>query len=249
MLRALVAALVVLGLVLPAAPARATQCRAIAGGTPALAAIDAETRLAWLDRRIAVGAARARIWAWTWGVAYSAVTVTELALLPIEHTTGDKAQNIVGASASFIGVMAGVLLPLKVMHDQRWWKRHYAAHRGDDPCALVATAEQLLLRDADSEAFGVGPLVHVGNFAINVAAGLVLGLGYGKWGAFGYTTLVGIGVGEVQAATQPTDVVEDLRLYRAGELDARPRPPRLSNLALAPIVRPDGGGVSLLLRF
>ena len=231
-----------------ARPAEATRCRAIAGGSPALAAIDAETRLAWLDRRLAADAARARIWAVTWGVAYGTITVVQLALLPTADTTGERAEKIVGATASFIGVLAGVALPLKVMGDQRWWARHLRGAPADaDPCALLNTAELLLVRDAESEAFGVGPLVHVGNFAINIAAGLVLGLGYGRWGAFGYSTLVGIVVGEVQASTQPTDVVEDLRLYRAGELTAR-HPVRLG-VALAPMLQPGGGGAMVTLRW
>jgi hypothetical protein len=229
-----------------AAPARATQCRAIEGGSPTLAAIDAETRLRWLDRRLAVDATRARIWAITWGMAYGSIVIGELALLPTSNNTGDQAEKIVGASSAFIGVMAGAVLPLKIMRDQTWWEKHYARSRGEDPCALLNTLELVFIRDAESEAFGVGPLVHVGNFAINIAAGLVLGLGYGRWAAFGYTSLVGIGVGEVQAITQPTDAIEDLRMYRRGELEPRRSTPRLG-YALAPIIRPDGGGAMLSL--
>jgi hypothetical protein len=242
----LLAAVQLLAATLGAAPARATQCRAIDGGSPALAALDAETRLRWLDRRITEDAARARIWAILWGVAYGGLTVGQLALYPTANNTGERAEKIVGASASFIGVMAGAILPLKIMGDQTWWKKHYARSQGDDPCALLNTLELLFIRDAESEAFGVGPLVHVGNFAINIAAGLILGLGYDRWGAFGYTTLVGIGVGEIQAITQPTDAVEDLRAYRRGELDPGPRSPRLG-YALAPMLRPDGGGAMFTL--
>lgn len=229
-------------------PARAgaTQCRAMAGASPALAAIDAETRLAWLDHRLAVDAKRARIWAITWGMAYGTITIGELALIRSASDTGSRAEKVVGASAAFIGVLAGAALPLKVMRDQTWWEHHYALQRGkEDPCALVNTAELLLARDAESEAFGVGPLVHVGNFVINIAAGLVLGLGYNRWAAFGYTAIVGIAVGEVQASSQPTDVIEDLRLYRNGELDGRARPPHLGAWALSPIIRPDGLGGAL----
>jgi hypothetical protein len=229
--------------------AAATHCRVIDGGTPALGAIDAETRLAWIDRRLADDATRARIWAWAWGLTYSSITVVEasLALQP-DLSAADRAQDLVGAGASFIGVMAGVVLPLKIMGDQRWWQKHLARSRGEDVCSLLNTAELLLVRDAESEAFGVGPLVHIGNFAINIAAGLVLGLGYDKWGAFLYTTLVGIAVGEVQAATQPTDAVEDLRLYRAGQLEPGRSTPRLG-LAMAPLVFHGGGGASLMLRW
>lgn len=229
--------------------AGATQCRAIDGGTPALAAIDAETRLAWLDQHLASGAARARIWAWTWRAAYSGVVIVETSLAATTNNDSDRVSDIVGASSAFIGVAANVILPLKVMHDQSWWQRHYAAHRDDDVCALVNTAELLFIRDAESEAFGVGPLVHVGNFLINIAGGLVIGyVDNGRWAPFAYTSLVGIAVGEIQAATQPTDVVEDLRLYRAGVLAPRPNPPRLG-LAMAPLLLHDGGGASVTLRW
>src|SRR5438270_252384 len=58
----------------------------------------------------------------------------------------------------------------------------------------------------------------------------------------------GITVGEVQVATQPTDAVEDLRLYRAGQLDMVVSKPRLG-LAMAPIILRDGGGAALTLRW
>ena len=232
-----------------AAPAGAVECGVIAGGTPALGAIDAETRLRWLDQHLASGAARARIWAWTWRAAYAGTTLGEIGLALLDnHDTGKRAADIVGATSAFIGVAANVILPLKVMGDQRWWAKHYASARGDDVCALVNTAELLFIRDAESEEFGVGPLVHIGNFVINVAGGLVLGLGYDRWPAFAYTSLVGIIVGEIQVATQPTDVVEDLRLYRAGQLAAQPNRPRLG-LAMAPLLLRDGGGASVTLRW
>jgi hypothetical protein len=232
----------------PAVAGADTHCRAIDGGNDALAAIDAHTRLAWLDARITSGAARARIWAWTWRAGYTAIVIGEAALAATSHQADDRAADIVGASSSAIGVLANVILPLKIMGDQRWWARHYAANHDDDVCSLLNTLELVFIRDAESEAFGVGPLVHVGNFAINIAGGLILGFGWNRWSAFAYTSLVGIAVGEIQAITQPTDAIEDLRLYRRGELDPRPNPPRLG-VAFAPLVLHDGGGASLILRW
>jgi hypothetical protein len=231
---------------LVAGRAGAYQCRAIDGGTPQLASLDAGVRLRWLDQRLAADAARARIWAWTWRAAYTGITIGEVILALTATDTETRAADIVGATSSFIGVAANMILPLKIMGDQRWWQKHYARSRGDDPCALVNTAELLLIRGADSEAFGVGPLVHIGNFLINIAGGLVLGLGYGRWSAFAYTSIVGIAVGEIQVATQPTDAVEDLRLYRTGQLDMAVSKPRLG-LAMAPIILRDGGGAALTL--
>lgn len=236
---------------LAASRAVAGQCRVIAGGTAALGAYDAEVRLRWLDSRLAADAARARIWAWTWRATYAGVTIVETTLAATTNNDSDRVADIVGASSAFIGVAANLILPLKIIGDQRWWKKHYArsASLGNgDPCALVNTAELLLVRGAESEAFGVSPVVHVGNFLINIAGGLILGLGYNRWGAFAYTSLVGIFVGEVQVATQPTDAVEDLRLYRAGQLDTATSKPRLG-LAMAPMILRDGGGAALTLRW
>jgi hypothetical protein len=131
------------------------------------------------------------------------------------------------------------------MGDQRWWAKHFATSH-DDVCSLLNTVEQLFIRGAVSEAFGVGPLTHIGTFVINIAGGLILGLGWNRWANFAYSSLVGIGVGEIQIATQPTDLIEDLRLYRAGQLSERPNPPRLG-VALAPMPLRDGAGASLVL--
>jgi hypothetical protein len=229
------------------ARASATQCRAIAGGSEALANIDAETRLHWLDRRLAEDATRARIWAITWNMAFGTVVVVQLAVLPITDGTGARAERIVAATTAGIGVLAGAALPLKIMGDQRWWEKHLALSHGEDPCALLNTAELLLLRGAESEEFGISPIVHFGNFAINIAAGLFMGLGYDRWNFFAYSTIVGIVVGELQIATQPTDAIEDLRLYRAGEL-TKSHPPRMSIIA-APIIRSDGGGALFGIHF
>jgi hypothetical protein len=243
-------ALLVVVQLLAAGRAGAQQhCRSIAGGTPTLEAIDAETRLRWLDQHLASGAARARIWAWTWRAAYSGVVIVESSLAATTNNDSDRVADIVGASSAFIGVAANVILPLKIMGDQSWWAKHYARSHGDDVCSLLNTAELLFVRGAESEAFGVGPLVHVGNFLINIAGGLVIGyVDNGRWAPFLYTSIVGIAVGEIQVATQPTDVVEDLRLYRAGQLAARPNPPRLG-IAMAPLMLRDGGGASVTLRW
>ena len=96
-------------------------------------------------------------------------------------------------------------------------------------CSLVAEAERLLLRDAASEEFGRGPLVHVGNFALNLGLGLLIALGFGHGVVAAISTIVGIVVGEIQVATQPTGAVALLQRYRAGDL-TRPSslPPALT---------------------
>lgn len=213
--------LVLSSLLLLATPAQATQCRAIEGGSSALESIDAETRLAWLDRRLRIDGQHDLLWAALWGSAYGALTVGQLALWPTATNTQERAEKIVGPAASLVGTLSVIILPPKAIADARWWARHYAASPNEDKCSLINTAEQLLLRDAADDEFGVGPLVHLGNFIINIGAGLILGLGYHDWQAWGYTTIVGIAVGEVQTATRPNESLEDLKRYRRGELDVQ----------------------------
>ncbi|HEX4456462.1 MAG TPA: hypothetical protein VIA18_00750 [Polyangia bacterium] len=212
----------VLSSLLAATSAQATQCRAVDGGSAALEGIDAETRLAWLDRRLRIDGQHDLLWSALWGSAYGALTVGQLALWPTSNNTSDRAEKIVGASASMIGTLSTVILPPKAIADGRWWARHYPALVGrENPCAILNIAEQLLVRDAADDVFGEGPLVHIGNFIINGAAGLILGLGYNDWKAWGYTTIVGIVVGEIQNSTRPSESLEDLRRYRRGELDEK----------------------------
>ena len=133
-------------------------------------------------------------------------------------------------AGSAIGVAALAFLPLKVMADQSDLEQLLQApHPGRDACSLVAEAERLLLRDAASEEFGRGPLVHVGNFALNLGLGLLIALGFGHGVVAAISTIVGIVVGEIQVATQPTGAVALLQRYRAGDL-TRPSslPPALT---------------------
>ncbi len=244
------AVLAVLGLTLVSLPtvARATQCRAIAGGSPALAGIDAETRLRWLDRRLALDARNARIWSGLWGTAYGGVSVVEASLVATTNDTGKRAEYVVGAVASFIGFAAIVIMPPSIERDQSWWRKHEArAAPGTDPCALLNTAELVLTRAAASEEFGRGPLVHLGNFIINIAAGLVLGLGYDRWAPFAYQSIVGIAVGEVQVITQPIGSINALQEYKAGQLGAEPRA-RL-HFTVVPWAQRDGVGAQLAFAF
>jgi hypothetical protein len=237
-------------LLLFAPRARATECRAVDGGTPALALIPAEKRIEWIDHRLRHEAHNARLWSGLWGAGYGAITVGQAILATQQSDTGQRAENIVGAAASFIGVMAVVILPPSVERDQSWWEKHKRLIPPNaDPCATLATAEHLLVRAADSEEFGIGPLVHIGNFAVNIAAGLVLGIGFNRWPAFAYVGLVGIAVGEVQVITQPTGSIADLRRYKNGDLgDGKQAASRL-RWSVAPWAHRDGGGASFALTF
>jgi len=233
-----------LAVALTTGDARAAGCAAIAGGSTSLERIDAGERLRFVRERLRVDARDARIWAWTWAGIYSALTVGNLALLAA-HDQDQRRDDYLGAAASFVGLAVLLVSPLKVMRDQRWLERRLArAPAGVDPCALLADAERLLIRDAAAEAFGKGPLVHAGAFIFNLGLGLVLGAGFGHWNSAAITSLVGIAISEIQIVSQPNGALRTLQRYRRANLGppARWRP---YHLGLAPIAGPDHIGLMI----
>ena len=239
-----------MSLLLLCGPARAeVHCRPIEGGSQRLGTIDAEERLNYLRVRLGAGARKARTWTAIWATLYSGIVITEGVWALASTTRDDRIDHGVGAGAAFIGVAVIGILPLKVMGDQRWLERRLKrAHPDEDRCALLADAERLLLRGADGEAFGRGPLVHVGNLLFNAGLGILLGVGFGHWNQAAITALSGVVVGEVQALSQPHDEVTTLARYRQGSFgpyEGKPPPAWL----LVPTAARDRVGLQLALQF
>jgi hypothetical protein len=216
---------------------------------PWLERIDARDRLRFLDREMAHAAYRARFWAWSWAGIYSALTVGSAILTATASDESGRIDNGIGTAASFVGLAVLIVKPLDIMRDQRWLERRLRLARPDeDTCALLADAERLLIRDAASEAFGSGPLVHVGTFGFNIALVLLLGVGFGHWNAAVSTGVTGIAVGEIQALTQPTDAVRLLRDYRRGWVKRYPPKPATTWMVV-PTAGRDHYGLSFALSF
>ncbi len=121
-----------------------------------------------------------------------------------------------------LGLAVIGIMPPAVLRDQPRLARIVERSRFEsDRCALVAAAEHILLRDAASEAFGRGPLVHVGGIAFNLGLGIFLGAGFGHWSTGGIVALTGIAAAELQAATVRTRIGETLApVSQRGQLDA-----------------------------
>jgi hypothetical protein len=236
-----------LAILLAASQARATDCKLIEGGSPELAAISAEERLAWLDRRLELDGKDALIWSSLWGSAFVGVTIVQAGLWPTSRTHVDRVEKVVGMTAAGIGVVSILALPPHAIADARWWRRYRRLHAKEDVCSLLNVAEQLMTRDAADDEFGTGPLVHIGNFVLNVTAGLILGLGYNDWKAFAYSTVVGIAVGELQTATRPAESREDLDRYRRGHFSIRET--SRVHWGITPMLPPKGGGLLFGLHF
>jgi hypothetical protein len=233
------------------------HCRAIDGGAPELAAVDARVRLQFIDDGLRAGARRARIWSWSWLTLYTTLTATYGGLAIAAASRDSKIDYWIATGSSAIGVLTLAAMPLAVKADQRRLSRLLANPppnaEGQDPCVLLAQAEAYLVRDAASEAFGVSPLVHAGSFVFNAGIAILLGAGFGHWDTAAITGAIGIVVGEAEILSQPTDVVDLLAVYRTGRLVTPTTGSRASRRILgwsaAPLVAKDRVGLTVGFAF
>ncbi|HEY7372022.1 MAG TPA: hypothetical protein VIF57_07560 [Polyangia bacterium] len=201
----------------------ADRCPPGAGGGAALAEIDPELRLRFIDERLALTAHRAQVWTWGWGIGIGVATIGNL--IPLAFVAPeDRVDWYVGAATTVVGIVPLLIAPLDVVGDARALRVRLAA-RGpsDDVCVLLADAEARLVRDAKNQADGQRWWLHVGNVALNTGVGLFLALGYHHWAAGAFNAILGSAIGEAIILTQPTSSIGDLQAYRAGALGPPPR--------------------------
>lgn len=200
----------VLALLAPAAARAQVRCPDEA---PALAPFPVEQRIAFLRGRLHAEQGPALAWTWTFGAVNAALTAGQLAGAAIVPRGPERAILLAGAATSALGVAQIVLAPIAPTD------RDLAAG-GGDLCADLRRLEDALRRGARNERLGTGPAAQVGNLAINAGFGIATGLVGHKAGSGLLTFALGWALGELQILTEPTGLIEGLRRYRAGELDA-----------------------------
>jgi hypothetical protein len=226
---------------------QAGECPLISGGTARLSEIDAGERLQFIRQRLAREAPRARTWTTAWAVGYGLLTGAQLALVPFFDDEGMQADLVVGAGSSAIGLAALLVVPLEVIDDQAGLEADLNDPRtGPGQCAQLARAENLLIRDAVSEADGVSWLMHGANGVLALGVGLVLGLGFDRWESGAINAAASFAIGEVMILTQPNQLTEDLNRYRQGDLSAGETG---AAWFLMPLLASAGGGLQLLVTF
>jgi hypothetical protein len=197
------AALAALGVLL-AAPvvARAQSCT------------DAGERLTFVRERIAADARSARIWAWSWGLGYTALAVGQAGLALTRNDPGERAELFVGAGKSALGLVPLLFAPVPALRDAGIIDGYLAGTpAGDERCTLLPEAELMLRRSADDEAFARSWLAHTLTVAVNAGGLLIVGVGYHRLGTGIVGALVGTAVGEVQIFTRPTGALRGRRGY------------------------------------
>jgi hypothetical protein len=209
-LASLPAALALFVVMSPATSSAASPalCPATTPATPDTAA-RAAARVQEIALALRSEAQYARRWTWGWGIGYAALTVGQAAPLPFVADPGLRADLAVGAATSAIGLATLAVMPPEVLTSSATLDRELGAGAlNADPCRLLERAETLLARAADDEAMATGPLMHAANAALNIVAGLVLGLGYDRWASGAITAASGIAIGEVMILTAPTALID-----------------------------------------
>ena len=197
-------------------PAAAERCPVPAGAAEALAEQSATQRWHQIERAVTAEARSARHWLLGWGIAHGALLGGSLALIPLDDRSA-RPDHVVGAAASAVGLVATQLGRHGALAATRELEGLPA-----DGCAAVASAEATLARLADDDRLSTAWFVHVANVGFNVGMGLILGLGYDRWGPAALQMAGGSAIGELLIDTRPT--AEDaLARYRAGELDQAPK--------------------------
>ena len=204
-----------------------------------------EERVAFLSREMARARRPARVWSWAWGIGYTVVGAAQLGIAPFLDDEGRQKDFYVGGIRTLVGVLPFIVMPLKIMREEPRHRERVAS--GGDPCAIADEGARGLERAAKSERRGKSVLKHSMVVLVNVAAGLVLGLGFDRWTQGAITTGSGILIGEIMIFTQPTRSVDAWRRYEAGQLGAEAA---ALDWTITPTVLAGGGaGVSFSMSF
>jgi hypothetical protein len=222
-------------------------CPSAIGGNATLEDIDPKERLLFIQKRIDHDARNVRIWFWTWFTIYSGLSVGNAIRFHWARTRGNYVDTTTGTGGSVFGLLVLSIMPPAVLRDQHVLARVVGRYQDGD-CETLAEAEKILLRDAKSEAFGKGPLVHAGNFVFNSALGILLIAAFNRWQLASIVAPVGITAGELQQLTTLTNINGTLARYKAGDLrDASVAQP--VSWGLQPMLSPGQFGASFGMKF
>jgi hypothetical protein len=191
---------------------------------------DSEARLAFIEKSLSESEGALEWWYYGWVGGYAALTVGQTipAVLAdkIESDADDayalRASMITGAATAAIGAIAvGLSKPpglggpavLEQMPEET----------AEQLAQKLAVAESLLRETAELEEMGIGWLSHLGNVGINLAAGLVLWLGFDQLQDGLITFGSGWAIGALTIFTQPTRAIDDWAEYQQ-RFDGAPAP-------------------------
>ncbi len=157
----------------------------------------------WLETTLDRAQGPARLWYFGWVSAYSAGLAARTTLAFASDDAGVRLDSRVGAVT--IGIGLGVTLaltPRSLFAGDRL--RGAPAATLVESCLKVRLGESLLAEAAFWERAGKSWVAHVAGIAVNVGAGLYLGLGAQRWASGLLAIAGGVTVTELKILTQPT---------------------------------------------
>jgi hypothetical protein len=133
-------------------------------------------------------------WATTWGITWTTATTSQLIVAASIHDPETRKDLWVGSASAALGLIPTWIIPPEATRDFEF--------TGDCEEEL-SQAESLVRRlSTDTEIYN-GTTAQIGNIAGNLITGLILGAGFGHWGAAAISLGAGIPLGEVMIVTYP----------------------------------------------
>lgn len=220
-----------LGVLAFAAPSMAQTCPS-REGTSVGARSDA-ARLKFLSAELLGESRRMHTWTTAWGLTYGALTIAQIAPVPL-IIPQDQIEWWIGAATSAFGLAVIALEPIEVQ----------PLEPGGDVCALIVEGERRMERGAVQEGNLRQWYAHALNVALNLGLGLILGLGYDHWVAAAVNFAVGVAAGELTIFTAPNRLRSAWAEYQRGELGEQP-----IAFHVFPMLHPGGAGIGFALSF
>jgi hypothetical protein len=175
------------------------------GVDPALdrCAGDTRDRLRFIEEHLDSKQTYAQRWSIGWNSVYTVGIVFEGARAGFADDRGDRADHIVSAVKSSVGLAEGLLRPPPQRLGTREL-RDLPTSTPDECAARLARAEEILRENAaDSKEQRFGWKAHAGNLALNLAGALVLAEGFGDESAAWQSGALGFVVGEGRIWSYP----------------------------------------------
>lgn len=171
-------------------------------------------RLHFLDAKIDTERQFIDVWWQGWGSFYFLGGIFQATRAAIETSEAHRADLFISTGKAFFGAVAKFARRPKTIAGAEELER-LPESTVDERASKLVVAERVLLRNVKETNNRFSWIAHTTNVVLNVAAGLIVWLGFHDGLLALQSTLVGVGVGELQILSQPWNALVDLRAYQA----------------------------------
>jgi hypothetical protein len=156
------------------------------------------SKLTIIQKELADDQLYTRRWATAWGITWTVATVSQLAVVTGTRDDQTRKDLWVGSASAALGLIPTWFVPPAGTHATE----HFGTSNSGCEAELSQSESVLAELSRTDESYS-GPLAHISNVAVNLATSLILGLGFGHWGAAAISLGAGIPIGEVMILTYP----------------------------------------------